>query len=550
MFIQKRLLIVFLLLLVSQTGLAVKLPGKASDCIRSAFQRLIEIVPGNIENIHLFPSKTQARRYEVKLAQQSGLEIEEVMGITRNFHDDVVFDGSTGLFVLTDKVTVDQSRNLISAYKYIKKVLAEGDLSKSTVIEMRKLGQESIVVSTRKGGRQLRRKPFRFKKTGETATVRGRLHPEVTEKLLAYGYKVDQRVSRTIITYQNPEKALETFTTRLNKMIEMDLPPEYISSYAVQELLIIHPFADGNGRTARLLGQAIYQKLTGKIVRFPSEFKVEMQHSLSDLSWKLFKHDDALEMWSLPPVKDRQSTLNEYLFMHSSSRTYFADVGPASKKVGDSPFGSFYYDNTSELAEILPAGAKIPERTPIRYEQLDDSITLSNYDGFVYFGTPVKNKPSQELSLKAARKKIDLMFQYGRSTRGAKGHRNVYRHQLAGMGKNSAKDIKSGFFQTSKDHEIVMKNFVFGQSSNKRTDYGIMYIIDPKYAQVVDVDALSKAHDMGSNVLFSESEVLFSSTLNPTRVYAAAIVRETKEGNKIVLELRLNGNYLPPGTTN
>lgn len=49
--------------------------------------------------------RISARNYELDIARATGLPLDEVVGISRNFHNDLVEDGSTGVFVLERRCT-------------------------------------------------------------------------------------------------------------------------------------------------------------------------------------------------------------------------------------------------------------------------------------------------------------------------------------------------------------------------------------------------------------------------------------------------------------
>ena len=203
--------------------------------------------------------------------------MDEVVAITHNFAPEEVLDGSTGIFKLGDEIVVDANTNLIAAYKEGMGRIKPGALKTSDIVNLRSKGFNIIT-----DGKDLKNVPLRAKTSA--AILHDPLHPEVKEKLLKYGYTVEEHDGITKIGYSQSWRGpppLDQFVTRLNELVKLRYPPEYIASYAMQELLIIHPFQDGNGRTARLLGQIIYKKLTGVDFIFPPSFKKEMGYSVA-----------------------------------------------------------------------------------------------------------------------------------------------------------------------------------------------------------------------------------------------------------------------------
>ena len=80
------------------------------------------------------------------------------------------------------------------------------------------------------------------------------------------------------------KKILKKFADEINQMVKRGDPPERITAFAAQDLLILHPFKDGNGRTARIVAQVIYEALAKKSILFPEAFYHEMEYSLDDLA--------------------------------------------------------------------------------------------------------------------------------------------------------------------------------------------------------------------------------------------------------------------------
>jgi hypothetical protein len=238
-----------------------------------------------LTNVSLFPSGTRVYEYELNLASESRLPLEEVVGITRNFADAPVTDGSTGVYRLGRHFVFDVSSNLLGAYKWALAEIQPGALNAADVVELRNRALQLLSVG--RGRDLVEVPPARFKTERDVANVRGPMHPEVAAKLRSYGYEVSTTSSGTRIRYTRAVSGptpLERYVAELNRLVAGGASPERVAAFAVQELLLIHPFDGGNGRTARLLGQALYRKLTGKTLLFPAAFHRELSFSLDELT--------------------------------------------------------------------------------------------------------------------------------------------------------------------------------------------------------------------------------------------------------------------------
>jgi len=479
-------------------------------CLRTAISKLIKQTEQSVDPTKTanFASGERAYAYEVEIAQKTGLEVEEVMGITRNFADELVVDGSTGVFRIGNELEIDPSLNLVNAYRNGMQTIKPGELKFEDLIDLRKFTNE--IFSTHQG-RQLVSPKLRFKNANETATVQ-KPHPEVLKRIESYGHEIrsikpGKNGGDTIITYTgNPRRAVETYLERLNFMIKNRYPPEYITAYAVQELLIIHPFSGGNGRVARMLGQILYKKLTGKTMYFPKHFHKELAYSLTTLAKTIMPPISKMGI-TASSVSDASRTI--YINMNLLPETRI--VGPANIKITDSGFfDTFTHSNKTYQYSSLPAEVKMTGRTE-----------------FIYYGRPAQ-------SLEDAEKKVDLLFQYGRQTRVSNPHRDITRHM------NSTNDDPSGFFSATTDYEAARyfvrpKNF-----SNTFKGYGIVYIIDPKDAELLSIEDFVR--HVRQKVEMFENEVIFSKNLNPRRIVGAIIYNNaTYKPEKYYL----NPNYVP-----
>jgi hypothetical protein len=304
-------------------------------------------------------------------------------------------------------------------------------------------------------------------------------------------------------------------------MVRLGYPPEVISSYAVQELLIMHPFKDGNGRTARLLGQILYKKLTGKTILFPAEFHKEMSYPLHELASKLFADPasfvrDSVTMNGVRNfVRPKSMTeISELAYRRDQVLPQMLDkVAPVSTKVKESEFPDFQFDTRK-----------------IDYKALPDDIRHVDQE-VIYYGRTADSD-------KDAEKMVRILFEHGRTTRG-NAHYDLARHVS-----ETDKSV-SGFFPASKNINVAER---FTMSPGKKeTNFGIIFLVDPRGGDVLDVDKFySNIGSMGYN----EKEVIFANTLTAERVRAAIVVETQDAGSPLgdahIRHFFLNPNYRPP----
>ena len=504
--------------------------------ISSRDRQLLEAAMPDVadtRNLHIFESSNnllygQPQRYELTLAQQSGLGIDEVMAITRNFMEELPdtggklsrppIDGALGLFDLSGEVVVDGSMNALASYKYIAGRLKDsvGALKVEDIVETRRLSRETLRANR---GEDLVSPPLRYKEGG--ARVKEDIHPEVIKRFEHYGIKVEKRDDYTQIQFaheSNPPP-LDRYVERLNTMMKADYPPEVVATHAIQDLLIMHPFADGNGRTARIIGQAVYKKMTGKSVVFPKSFHRELQHSAQDLAKQIPTSTSSWVQGAPNPMIGYNDFVRAHV-LESGGPVDIPKVKPPNPKVVDKPFEDFKISGE-----------------PVSYSELPEAIR--RYDGNVYYGRRVK-------SLVQARRHAEIMFTQGRSSRGGVPHRDVKKHVYS----TEKKHGPSGFFPTTADFQ---SSLLFAENSRDVGGYGIVYRIDAREAEVLDIEGLSKtALAKETNVYWhTEREVVFDTNLDPSRFIDAVIVQRkppTEDGLERVIDpvgVIANPNYRP-----
>ncbi|HVK61487.1 MAG TPA: Fic family protein, partial [Bdellovibrionales bacterium] len=200
--------------------------------------------------------------------------------IQKNFTKEVVTDGSTGIFLIDDEFVADGSVNLIKAYGRLKALLRSGrQLTVEDIENVRRDAMDTVVV----GDGKIISSPVRYKKRSDRARFprgfRG-LHKQVERKLEQFGYSVQQSQSHVTIGYNDRVKEnLANYVERLNQMIANGDNLAETVVFAIQDFLIIHPFNNGNGRTARAIGQALIEYVSGHSIVFPKQFHREMNYA-------------------------------------------------------------------------------------------------------------------------------------------------------------------------------------------------------------------------------------------------------------------------------
>lgn len=464
----------------------------------------------------LFSERTSLFSQQAKLINQyAGPEVTpaEIAAIHDNFSSKPVENGPTGVFTTSAGRIIDPNVNLISSYRAFRKILIENSrITVEDILSLRQDGQRFQVDS--KG--DVIETGFTFKKAGSTATITSPLHAEVALALKEYGYEVAHLDNgRTRVRYPDEariQKNLQFYVSMLNHMLSRGYGASRITSFAVQELLLIHPFSGGNGRTARLIGQAIYFHLTGKAAVFPSEFHKEMSYSIEELAVSLKKSQGGIDSIDLT-VLDFIATIKNRKNLGQNLKTVNLEV-PSAVERDESFYGEFRNNGKKIVYHALP-------------EQ------IRKHNGDLYYGRPAKSPEEAEDFLKK-------LFQFGRGSRG-QSHHDIEKHVT------SSQSGPSGFFSTSA-LEHVAKAF----AQKKDFEYGLLVIVDGHKAEVLDLAGLIKNTDF-KNGFNDEQEVLFAKNLNASRIKGAQLIKWVKDSEgwrrPEAVVYYPNPNYLPRSST-
>jgi hypothetical protein len=439
--------------------------------------------------------------YDVVMAKKANLSLSEVVALRKNFAEAIPETGETGVFRIGENLAMDGESNLVNAYANFSKKLASGNpLTAKDLIEVRSQAYEFRSVTNKKGT-EIVSIPTAFKGKFST-TLETEISPYVQDRLKHYNIEFKIADGKTKIMYPegSRESALEGLASEINQMIAKGDPPERIASFATQDLLILHPFKDGNGRTARVVGQALLKNLKNEEVVFPQEFHREMEYSVDDLARKI-----------MPPPPKNPRTLEEV-----SQKAYFENpkvlpemVSPSKVKSkaprGDVPFPKQFTNLEGKKVDY----ASYPEE-------------FRKISGEVYYG-----KRGGDTLQEAEKKAIDLM-KYGRGSRDPNPHLELREH-INGTQFESGKQ-SSGFFSTSQSFEVAEA------FSHYWREYRVVFAIDPKGAEILNLPKLK-----AGGAVDTEKEILFGSRLNPQRVKAAIIYDKT--GN--IVKILKNPEYVP-----
>ena len=449
--------------------------------------------------------------------------------ILANFDQEkrVPLDGSLGVFFSINnpnKPTLASSANfgLPQAYNSI---LSNRILTIESLIDAR-LHASAVLIDSKTS--TFKYTPFEFK---DGVVIAGKAknfspHSEVLAKLEKYGYKLfteriisegkDQEVVK--IDYGSKDKVLENlreFIRHLNLMINSGRDPYEAIAFAVQELLIIHPFKDGNGRIARILGQRLGEILLNDTLFFPKEFFREMNYSHQELvSFLRAAHQKSAEYRK--SLEERRSEflkgdLETYRLAASApnwgTMSFYRMDGIKLKMIGDQSFES-----------VIVKNGRIIDR--------NDLITKAP-PHLLYFG-------AQRPNIRELYGSVRKYFESGRQIKGSNMYRNIDRHQSSKVA-NGTQDERNGggefsaFIQSSSSFEVATGFAGLAKRSSK--SYGFVLIIDPRGAEVLELSPLTMTFQ-------HEKEFVFDRKLDPRRIKGAILLINGKPFQTVV-----NPNY-------
>ncbi len=434
--------------------------------------------------------------------------------ILANFDQEkrVPLDGTLGVFISTknpNKPSLASSLNLglPRAYNFI--IPFRREITLESLLGARQLASAVLIDGKTS---KFNYTPIEFK---EGVVIAGKArnfspHIEVLEKLERYGYKLfaekivsegkEQDVVK--IDFGSKDKVLENlrnFISELNSMISSKRDPYETIAFAVQELLIIHPFKDGNGRIARILGQRLGEELLNDTLFFPKEFFREMNYSHQELvsslrtaHQKLAENRKTLDERRSKFLKDDLETNELAASAQTWGRMSFYKMdGIKLKKMGDQRFEPVIVNGRTVGRN------KLRTKAPPHY---------------LYFGA---KRPNIRELYGSVRK----YFESGRQIKGSNMHRDINRHQESKKSKESEGiEINGGgefsaFIQTSSSFDVARQ---FAMNLNDK-GYGFILIIDPKGAEVLELKDLTIRYE-------TEREFVFDRNLDPRRIKGAILL--------------------------
>lgn len=488
-----------------------------------------------LQKVHHSFDGLQPYKYEVELAQQSGLSVEEVMGLTRNFHDDLITTGDTGIYRMGNELKYLPDSNLIKAYKYAMDNMEPGKLTADQLIQMRKYALE---LNYFKQGKKEVRVDFKFKGTEDNAYITDNIDDTVLKKLDDFGHEVvfhprdnlpddlpdfiklkDDSPGVYIIKYpssQRLESELDKLATKINDLVEARAPPEYIASVAVQDILTLHPFADGNGRSARLYGQVLYKQLTGNTIVFPKLFHKEMSYHAGDLAKSLLQNPPTFS--SMPHRLKTKSSYDELM----NYSLYGKGIGPEflGKNKPLRPLEDLAFGDIKAKKKTL-TGVWESQKT-INYANIADEHKLLDYSGDLFFGKGFRTMAEAEGHIKS-------FFSKGRK-------RSTLENIDLDAHVESTRNYASSFVQTTM-FPSTANGFAVSLSTKK---HGVVYIIDPTDVEKLDVNSFVKSLERKPQ--YDEGEILLFGHLNPERIKGAYIIDEVYEIKRFIV----NPHYKAP----
>ncbi len=331
------------------------------------------------------------------------------------------------------------------------------------------------------------RKKFVFKKGEVSSEVLQR-----AEKLYGFSHVKNPNGSVTLFYQKKGEsprdyyRLIEKYAERIEKMVSSKEDPLWIIVRAMQDFNLLHPFKEGNGRTARLIGDAIALRLLGTRVHFPRvfyrDFKNSPQVLYNALERSVFMDVILADTWA-----DTESLLSLKKKVHNAwakpskekMRAFFEKYKifremkvKKTTKYKDLPFSDFKITNDRQC---LIKGQHLPPNQVV-YSELPKDVT--QYNKTLFFGKPYSGKAE-------ALEGIELLFRYGRNNRGINPKVTLADYiQSSSSGSSGA---RSGFFGTSKLFDIG-KSFSQGWYERPNSNpHSVVFFIDPRESEVFSV---------------------------------------------------------------
>ncbi|MFN8792309.1 MAG: Fic family protein [Bdellovibrionales bacterium] len=366
------------------------------------------------------------------------------------------------------------------------------------------------------------------------------IHPQVARKLEDYGYRWARQtvkkknkdvdvIALDFGTQARVSRNLDQFLQDLNRRIQDHLQlgqgrVEDLVTFAVQELLIVHPFVDGNGRTARLLGQVLHEVLTRETVIFPREFFEEMSWSHQELTEKLAeqKRKSRMEYLLDRVLQNADPEFASFLEETSLSQWDVLTVSTLKaanpRSVGDTVFGEVLMEDRD--GRVRKMGGR-------------------ESSGFLLGRTPPLFFGASTASYVELMGRVRKLFENGRDLREFPTSRSLNNHVASKVIRSIKQGLydekPSAFVQTSLSHRTA-KHFATWVSSGPKRKFGFVLVIDSRGAELLSVDK-SEIRTV------EEQEVLFDSTLDPRRIYGAYLLWEGRPVG-FVLNPNYNSNWI------
>jgi len=535
----------------------------------------------NAEEVYDVPSQT-VYRFEVELAKKACYPLETVVALVRNFFgtsritDSNLSDAAVGVMPELGRrpdgsALIHVNRNLLQAYENLNRRLELGNVTGELLTEIGKLAFVGEVYFDRTAGvYKQKENNLTLREPGKVSTPLSTtaMNKTVLAMMAEYGQEV--RGGRIHFpdypTYEwcrqnpndpralhHPQFALDRLAEDINILTNLRAPAHLVAAYAVQRLIVIHPFVDWNGRTGRLLGQVLYEKIMlrnttetfrGNVpegwservgrstIIFPRQFQAEANHSVGELAKLALGRllEPPRDMNTLHPqfsAKTTREFFHQLIFFGARSDIPIvvgrAQTDQRGVQTTDNPFGNFTYKNAPVNYANLPRGCKMKSEDPV----------------FVYYGTA--GNFEQLSALKFLRG--NTVGSYDRKSR------DLFT-QLQGQNTESREvGGEPTIFSPTSEQSLVAFNF--GQRA--RGDHVVVFIIDPRGADILNVRRTLEHIKPGESSTYGhEGEIDFDGRIIGTRFLASMkFPKETVQtltgprryAEQVPTEFRLNPRY-------